>query len=641
MVRLLIHRGHDGPARKGTIDFADGKVEVPTLLGPLDSIHTGLKMIEIAQLPISDSAPSLVSTGTFLESNPSLLNEVPVNSFVLLPSLPGIPGLGGSIAKTIVESQIQFLADSAYPGPSIIRIPSSMPPEDLEDLIPTMQQSQVIGASFLFNDELGKHDLNNIALRSKMPRNWLAIALGRIRPSVLPILYYAGFDIIDISYGLERATRLVRLSHLSQEQISAGQTSRFCPCVHCSRITTDTNTSELESIISQHNQALYGAILSESKEATRTGSLRWLVESSTHGGPNVLSYLRMADAQNYSFFEEFTPTGVSFELPLIGPESYNAPQVRRYREYVKDRYSPPTTKKIVVLLPCSARKPYSESKTHRRFSHALDRTLGSRRDSVAETIITSPLGIVPRELERSYPSANYDIPVTGDWDAEETSIAAEALIGHLMKFSENTPVVAHVSGGYLSVVKLVEDQIRQSLIYTTHDASPTSASSLMALSETLSDLSELYPLSGKRSALEDTLRATADYQFGSGAGEALVPDGAKVGGKVYGTIICRSSGVQTCSFAGATGQISLTLDGAKRIGPLNRYWVRFEGVSIEGSSIFAIGINSAYSGIRPGDEVIILNSNDDVIATGRSEMSGREMCDFDNGVAVKVRHKER
>ena len=34
-------------------------------------------------------------------------------------------------------------------------------------------------------------------------------------------------------------------------------------------------------------------------------------------------------------------------------------------------------------------------------------------------MITSPLGLVPRELEDLWPAAHYDIPVTGDWDADE------------------------------------------------------------------------------------------------------------------------------------------------------------------------------------------------------------------------------
>jgi archaeosine synthase len=133
---------------------------------------------------------------------------------------------------------------------------------------------------------------------------------------------------------------------------------------------------------------------------------------------------------------------------------------------------------------------------------------------------------------------------------------------------------------------------------------------------------------GPPSLFDDTLRATADYQFGPGAGEALVPDGARLGGKLYRMVVCRVNKEQTCAFIGDSGSLSLTLEGGRRLIPLHRYWVRFEGRKLEGGTIFAVGISEADSGIRPGDEVIVLNNQDEVIA-----------CDFRKGQAVSVRHK--
>ena len=34
-------------------------------------------------------------------------------------------------------------------------------------------------------------------------------------------------------------------------------------------------------------------------------------------------------------------------------------------------------------------------------------------------IVTSPLGLVPRDLEEVWPAGHYDIPVTGDWSIDE------------------------------------------------------------------------------------------------------------------------------------------------------------------------------------------------------------------------------
>ena len=139
--------------------------------------------------------------------------------------------------------------------------------------------------------------------------------------------------------------------------------------------------------------------------------------------------------------------------------------------------------------------------------------------------------------------------------------------------------------------------------------------------------------------LQETLRATADYQFGRGAGIALIPDAAHIRGKLYRTVLCQIENQQTCAFVAENGILSLTLEGGRRIQPLDRYWVRYEGKTLKGGSLFAIGVNEADPGIRPGDEVIITNTDGQVLAVGRSEMSGREMCEFRKGRAVSIRHK--
>ena len=85
-----------------------------------------------------------------------------------------------------------------------------------------------------------------------------------------------------------------------------------------------------------------------------------------------------------------------------------------------ERYQKPAHKKILLLLPCSAKKPYHISKSHQAFRDTIMSV--SNFDMVHEVIVTSPLGIVPREIELFYPAAQYDIPVTGHWDREEVAM---------------------------------------------------------------------------------------------------------------------------------------------------------------------------------------------------------------------------
>ena len=81
---------------------------------------------------------------------------------------------------------------------------------------------------------------------------------------------------------------------------------------------------------------------------------------------------------------------------------------------VRDEYLPPLhQREVLVLLPCSAKKPYRLSQSHYRFRRAI------KDLRIHEVMVTAPLGLVPRELEDLWPAANYDIPVTGNWDSDE------------------------------------------------------------------------------------------------------------------------------------------------------------------------------------------------------------------------------
>jgi archaeosine synthase len=495
----------------------------------------------------------------------------------------------------------------------------------------------VSGAAFVFNGQLGPEDMGSFQLRSRLHLSMMAIASGRISPGMIPLLQYYGFDVIDISHAQEAATQSIRLWKNGAEKIETDKVPRYCRCPSCVNIANTENKFEP---LHNHNLETYRVVLSEATHAMRAGQLRWLVEGSTHNDTAMASLLRTLDKNLYTFTEEFTSTVGSNTLPLIGPESYNSPAVRRFRELVATRYNPPKGKQIVLLLPCSARKPYSDSKSHRRIAEVTSIVIGSIQPRVAEAILTSPLGLVPRELERIYPAAQYDIPVTGDWDTEEIAIGAEALSTYLKKFDKSAVVVAHVTGGYLDIVRAAEEDIEQSMIYTSTESRAISRESLENLQESLADLREVLAISNEpRTSLRELVSATADFQFGTGAGGLLVPEKAKLKGKPYKMVLCHVDGEQVCSYVAESGSLSLTIEGGKRIASLGRYWVRLEAKSVKGGSIFAVGIQEADDAIRPGDEVIVVNNNDEVIAVGRSEMSGREMCELNRGRAVSLRLK--
>jgi archaeosine synthase len=616
--------------------------KIPILASPHLSENWSIPYGTIGRVTAHSAKPRILALP--FEANIDAIEKEVIDGTdsILLPSLPSFSSIGEDAGilmlkhQLAVQDELQSLIESSR---FIIRVPEEIEPEVLTSSLTDFHSRGIRGAAFTFDGMLGDLDLNSLLHRICLPTSWLAIALGRIAPGSIPLLFYMGFDVIDIGHAQEAAVKHQRLWHNGTEIIQSGQQHRFCPCSSCQDLEM-ADSSQIVDALLTHNVNVYVSMLSESQNAMASGRLRWLVESTTHYSPANASILRKIDKGAYSYIEEFTPSIGAPIVPLIGPESYNAPAVRRFREYIAHRYQPPKYKKIALLLPCSARKPYSDSKSHRRFLETIEASFGGATSQIAQIILTSPLGLVPRELERIFPAANYDIPVTGEWDTEETNLAAESLVTHLNKFDSELVIIAHVSGGYLGIVQTAESRISQSIIYTSTQTSPTSWEARESLQETLSDLKGILSIKNSRpQELEEIVRATADFQFGPGAGEILVPEHARLVGKPYRQILCRIEREQVCSYVADAGLLSLTLDGAKRIAPLNRYWVCLDALSVKGGSIFAVGVKEADSSIRPGDEVIILNKHGEVIAVGRSEMSGREMCELDRGRAVSVRHK--
>jgi predicted RNA-binding protein len=97
-----------------------------------------------------------------------------------------------------------------------------------------------------------------------------------------------------------------------------------------------------------------------------------------------------------------------------GIELLNHRDVLSFYERIVTAYSPPEGKDIALFLPCSAKKPYSLSRTHRAVRKRLEGLEHGKRVRIHELIVSEPLGIVPREYEEVYPAAHYDM-VLGSW----------------------------------------------------------------------------------------------------------------------------------------------------------------------------------------------------------------------------------
>jgi 7-cyano-7-deazaguanine tRNA-ribosyltransferase len=75
--------------------------------------------------------------------------------------------------------------------------------------------------------------------------------------------------------------------------------------------------------------------------------------------------------------------------------------------------------------------------------------------------------------------------------------------------------------------------------------------------------------------------------------------------------------------------------------PKNRVIVGKEASEFvkKGKSVFAKFVIGCDKEIRPYQEVIVVDEDDALLATGKAILNATEMLAFNRGVAVKIRHK--
>jgi uncharacterized protein with predicted RNA binding PUA domain len=93
------------------------------------------------------------------------------------------------------------------------------------------------------------------------------------------------------------------------------------------------------------------------------------------------------------------------------------------------------------------------------------------------------------------------------------------------------------------------------------------------------------------------------------------------------------------------GMIVLTIEGGQRLHqslpfPKRRVVVQNAVAPFiaKGRSVFAKHVTLVDSDLRAGDEALVVDNKDSLLAVGKANLSPQEMLDLSRGVAVKVRH---
>jgi archaeosine synthase len=289
------------------------------------------------------------------------------------------------------------------------------------------------------------------------------------------------------------------------------------------------------------------------------------------------------------------------------------PEIAFFEERVINRFVP-SRNDVCVLLPCAMKKPYSVSKTHQKFRQVID-------GRAHEVIITSPLGVVPRELELIYPASHYDVPVTGYWDREEFAILVDYVAAYLVKHRYER-VICHLEGGAKAVAIAAAEVAGITLEFTCTDDRPSSSNSLCVLN---------MALKGCRKLRLNVIHGMLAWQFGELVDtKDWVIRGSYPNRKIY------EKKTQVFSIDASTGLLRPTMDGWKFI---SGYRVTISDGFVPQGDILAPGVVSVDPVIRERDEVLVEGPG--YLATGRAMMGADEMIRSSRGVAVRIRKAKK
>ena len=490
-------------------------------------------------------------------------------------------------------------------------------------------------------------------IKRELDNNLIVMASGRIIPKYYPLLIYLGIDLIDCSYSMFLSAE--NFYDTIEYLLPIYKVKYFpCSCSVCKdnlkKVLDNKYSAEKIDLLSLHNLITASNYMKKIKQYLSYEDFRAFVEKSSLDDTNLISTLKVLDKNYYDYLKyETSLIQKSKIVRSLGPSSYHRPDFQFFRENTIKNFEPEPWTNLIILLPCSAKKPYSQSKSHKRFYGVLRKF--TEFPNFQEFILTSPLGVIPRQLENIYPVNSYDISVTGEWDNEETNITAEMLIKLLEKYDKEIPILCHLKNGYLEIVKRASSKLPHDFVYSEIQDKTTSIKSLQSLEKLIKEYKNKFQVKNENLNKEYLSKTWSrkfvkilDYQFGIGSGNKINSNGLKpVHVKANNQIGLRDLKTQEKLgvFKFSTGQIKLTITGLRRLiqSPLtiNSHYIVFDGDEIQGNTLFRKGVLEYSLDLIPNSQVIIVNKGrKKIMGSGELIVGSNFLKNSKNGRIAKI-----
>jgi 7-cyano-7-deazaguanine tRNA-ribosyltransferase len=427
---------------------------------------------------------------------------------------------------------------------------------------------------------------------------------GAGHPLVFPLAVALGCDLFDSSSYAKYAKDGRMMFEWGTAHL-AELNEVPCTCPPCAKHGAaglkELPPKERERALAEHNLHVSFADMRRIRVALREGSLWELVEQRAACHPLLAAATKkLGDPVYQRWLEEREPVSHTRALRYTGHLTHRRPIFRRIRERLASRVVP-QGEPVVVEQDGEWAKAGETKVELGMHKEPETKPYGSRLgrlDPAMDHAVISPFGPVPLGLDECYPFAQSVLPRLEGLDR-----------------------------GHMGWVGEVKDEF-----LAAHGFVPA------------------IPGPGGRMGSVDPLRMqlvrTADWQFGAGAGAAFASgelrfESSPRTGKLRSI---HRDGEHVLSLRAHDGFFTLKPAGARILhqalpAPANRVVVKADSVPFNraGKSVFAHFVASADPALRPYDECLVVDEQDQLVAVGQALLNAEEMADFKGGMAVKVR----
>lgn len=413
-------------------------------------------------------------------------------------------------------------------------------------------------------------------------------------PFIVPVLVYAGVSLFDDSYAVVEGMSGVRYTMFGKSMEEG-----------------DFSADNMEFLRNE-----FGLI----SKSIRRGTLREIVEKFGISS-KALEILRILDRDYYGQYEQAFLVRTPY-IKANSIESLDRPDLVRYREKLIEAYRKPEGVEVALIMPCSARKPYSTSKSHQA---VLSKLTGFRK-YIHEIIVTSPVGVVPRELEEAYPARFYDIPVIGMWYEEEKKMMSHLLSSYFQK------------NPYGRVIAFLPEDLEFLVPHLPAGSKVVSGSAgnMESLDSLRKAVKEAVEETGSKKGGDrklETYRSIAAFQFGQWIREYL--ENVRIM-NTYNQDMLVEKGEILLVYNKELGKFSINKKSAAFFVEKGKFLVEIDDFKPT-ANVYAVGVNDCTDDIRQEDEVVMVH-NGEVRGVGIAKMPGGAMKSLKKGIAVKVRN---